>query len=81
MKHMEANSKWSLFCPNETSSLHEVHGAEFKALYKKYECEGHPRKTINVQKLWYVAMEAQIETGRPFMLYKDVANGKDAEVV
>ena len=80
MKRVEANGKWSLFCPNEAPGLHEVHGAEFEALYEKYEREGRARKTIDAQKLWYAAMEAQIETGGPFMLYKDAANGKDAEV-
>ena len=80
MKHMEANSKWSLFCPKEAPGLYEVHGAEFEVFYEKYEHEGHARKTIDVQKLWYAAMEVQIKTGGPFMLYKDAVNGKDAEV-
>jgi ribonucleoside-diphosphate reductase subunit M1 len=74
MKHVEANGDWSLFCPNEAPDLHKVHGAEFEALYEKYEKEGRQQKTISVQKLWYAILEAQIETGGPFMLYKDAAN-------
>ncbi|PSR70553.1 hypothetical protein PHLCEN_2v13592 [Hermanssonia centrifuga] len=76
MKRVEANGKWSLFCPNEAPGLHEVWGAEFEALYEKYEKEGRARKTIEAQKLWYAVLEAQIETGGPFMLYKDAANAK-----
>lgn len=76
MKRIEANGEWSLFCPNEAPGLHEVHGAEFEALYEKYEKEGRQRKTIPAQKLWYAILEAQIETGGPFMLYKDAANGE-----
>jgi len=75
MKRVEANGQWSLFCPNEAPGLHEVYGAEFEALYEKYEKEGRQRKTIPAQKLWYAILEAQIETGGPFMLYKDPANG------
>ena len=75
MKRVEANGDWSLFCPNEAPGLHEVHGEEFVALYEKYEKEGRQRKTIPAQKLWYAILEAQIETGGPFMLYKDSANG------
>ena len=75
MKRVEANGDWSLFCPNEAPGLHEVHGEEFEALYEKYEKEGRQRKTIPAQKLWYAILEAHIETGGPFMLYKDAANG------
>lgn len=75
MKRVEANGDWSLFCPNEAPDLHEVHSAEFEALYERYEREGRARKTIPAQKLWYAILEAQIETGGPFMLYKDAANG------
>ncbi|KAJ7079738.1 ribonucleotide reductase alpha subunit [Mycena belliarum] len=74
MKRVEANGEWSLFCPNEAPGLHEVHSAEFEALYEKYEKEGRARKTIPAQKLWYAILEAQVETGGPFMLYKDAAN-------
>ncbi|KAJ7256804.1 ribonucleotide reductase alpha subunit [Mycena haematopus] len=76
MRRVEANEEWSLFCPNEAPGLHEVHSAEFEALYEKYEKEGRARKSIPAQKLWYAILEAQVETGGPFMLYKDAANSK-----
>ncbi|KAJ7487685.1 ribonucleotide reductase alpha subunit [Mycena galericulata] len=76
MKRVEANEEWSLFCPNEAPGLHEVHSAEFEALYEKYEKEGRARKSIPAQKLWYAILEAQVETGGPFMVYKDAANSK-----
>lgn len=76
MKRVEAAGQWSLFCPNEAPGLHEVWGEEFERLYEQYEREGRARKTIEAQKLWYAIMEAQIETGGPFMLYKDAANGE-----
>ncbi|CAL1712933.1 unnamed protein product [Somion occarium] len=76
MKRVESNGQWSLFCPNEAPGLHEVWGDEFEQLYEKYEREGRARKTIEAQKLWYAILEAQIETGGPFMLYKDAANAK-----
>ncbi|EMD39798.1 hypothetical protein CERSUDRAFT_112065 [Gelatoporia subvermispora B] len=76
MKRVEAGGQWSLFCPNEAPGLHEVWGEEFERLYEQYEREGRARKTIEAQKLWYAIMEAQIETGGPFMLYKDAANAK-----
>ena len=75
MKRVEGNGEWSLFCPNEAPGLHEVHSAEFETLYERYESEGRARKTIPAQKLWYAILEAQIETGGPFMLYKDQCNG------
>ena len=74
MKRVEANGDWSLFCPNEAPGLSEVHSAEFEALYEKYEKEGRARKSFSAQKLWYAILEAQIETGGPFMVYKDHAN-------
>lgn len=74
MKRVEADGDWSLFCPNEAPNLHEVHNEEFEALYERYEKEGRARKTIKAQKLWYAILEAQIETGGPFMVYKDAAN-------
>lgn len=74
MKRVEANGDWSLFCPSEAPGLPEVWGAEFEALFEKYETEGRARKTIPAQKLWYAILESQIETGGPFMLYKDAAN-------
>ena len=76
MKRVEANGEWSLFCPNEAPGLHEVHSEEFEALYEKYEKEGRARKKIPAQKLWYAILESQIETGGPFMVYKDLANRK-----
>src|SRR4051812_5437348 len=76
MKRVEANEDWSLFCPSEAPGLHEVWGEEFEALYAQYEAEGRARKVIPAQKLWYGILEAQIETGGPFMVYKDHANRK-----
>jgi ribonucleoside-diphosphate reductase subunit M1 len=75
MKRVESGGEWSLFCPNEAPGLGEVHGEEFEKLYVQYEKEGRARKTIPAQKLWYAVLEAQIETGGPFMCYKDSANG------
>ncbi|OBZ71512.1 Ribonucleoside-diphosphate reductase large chain [Grifola frondosa] len=71
-----SRGQWSLFCPNEAPGLHEVWGEEFEKLYEQYEREGRARKTIEAQKLWYAILEAQIETGGPFMVYKDAANAK-----
>jgi ribonucleoside-diphosphate reductase subunit M1 len=76
MKRVEANGEWSLFCPNEAPGLHEVYGREFEELYERYEKEGRQKKTIPAQKLWYAILEAQIETGGPFMVYKDSSNGE-----
>ncbi|KAI0081545.1 ribonucleotide reductase alpha subunit [Panus rudis PR-1116 ss-1] len=76
MKRVEEGGKWSLFCPNEAPGLADVWGDEFEKLFEKYEQEGRARKTIDAQKLWYAILEAQIETGGPFMLYKDSANRK-----
>jgi ribonucleoside-diphosphate reductase subunit M1 len=77
MKRVETNGTWSLFCPNEAQGLPDVYGEEFEALYEKYEnTPGLPRQTIKAQKLWHSILEAQVETGNPFMLYKDSANTK-----
>ncbi|GAB4823195.1 hypothetical protein N2152v2_010241 [Parachlorella kessleri] len=76
MKRVEANGEWSLFCPNEAPGLADCWGEEFEALYAKYEREGRARKTIKAQQLWFAVMEAQVETGNPFMLYKDSCNRK-----
>jgi ribonucleoside-diphosphate reductase alpha subunit len=76
MKRVEADAEWSLFCPKEAPGLSDVWGEEFEKLYEKYETEGRARKTIKAQKLWYAILEAQIETGTPYMLYKDACNGK-----
>ncbi|MBP6236318.1 MAG: ribonucleoside-diphosphate reductase subunit alpha [Saprospiraceae bacterium] len=76
MERVKENGKWSLFCPNEAPGLHECYGEEFVALYNKYEQEGRARKTINAQDLWFSIMESQIETGTPYILYKDACNIK-----
>jgi ribonucleoside-diphosphate reductase subunit M1 len=76
MKRVEADGDWTLMCPAECPGLADVHGAEFEALYEKYEQEGKGRKTIKAQKLWFAILEAQTETGTPFILYKDAANSK-----
>ena len=76
MQRVKDNGQWTLMCPNECPGLSDVWGAEFEALYTKYESEGRGRKTISAQDLWYKIVESQIETGTPYMLYKDAANGK-----
>ena len=76
MKRVEADEEWSLFCPNEAPGLAECHGAEFEALYEKYERENRARKVIKAQELWFEILEAQTETGTPYMLFKDHANNK-----
>jgi ribonucleoside-diphosphate reductase alpha chain len=76
MKRVEANEDWSLFCPNEAPGLADCHGAEFERLYEKYEKEGRARETIKAQELWFEVLESQIETGTPYLLYKDAANAK-----
>ena len=76
MQRVEADGDWSLFCPNEAPGLHECWGKEFETLYAKYETEGRARKTIKAQELWFAILDAQIETGTPYLLYKDAANGK-----
>ena len=76
MKRVEQNEEWSLFCPNEAPGLSDCHGEEFERLYEKYEREGRARETIKAQELWFEVLESQIETGTPYMLYKDAANGK-----
>ena len=76
MQRVEENGDWTLMCPNECPGLSDVHGKKFEKLYKKYESEGKGRKTIKAQELWFKILESQIETGTPYMLYKDAANGK-----
>jgi ribonucleoside-diphosphate reductase alpha chain len=76
MKRVEDNAEWTLFCPNEAPGLAEVYGEDFEKLYEKYEREGKGRKTIKAQDLWFNILESQIETGTPYMLYKDAANKK-----
>ncbi|ELR71351.1 Ribonucleotide reductase of class Ia (aerobic), alpha subunit [Fulvivirga imtechensis AK7] len=76
MKRVEDNDVWSLFCPNEAPGLADCYGDEFEKLYTKYEREGKYRKQVKAQDLWFEVLEAQIETGTPYMLYKDAANKK-----
>ncbi|WP_114784695.1 ribonucleoside-diphosphate reductase subunit alpha [Botryobacter ruber] len=76
MKRVEENGTWSLFCPNEAPGLAECWGQDFERLYEKYEREGRARKTVKAQDLWFAVLESQIETGTPYMLYKDAANSK-----
>ncbi len=76
MKRVEENGKWTLFCPNEAPGLHDCWGEKFEALYEKYEAEGRGRKTIEARDLWNKILESQIETGNPYMLYKDACNRK-----
>jgi ribonucleoside-diphosphate reductase alpha chain len=76
MKRVEENDTWSLFCPHECPGLADTHSEEFVKLYEQYEREGKARKTIKAQDLWFAILESQIETGTPYMLYKDHANAK-----
>jgi ribonucleoside-diphosphate reductase alpha chain len=76
MKRVEENGEWTLMCPNECPGLSDTYGEEFEKLYTKYETEGKGRKTIKAQDLWFKILESQIETGTPYMLYKDAANEK-----
>ncbi|NCG42049.1 MAG: ribonucleoside-diphosphate reductase subunit alpha [Euryarchaeota archaeon] len=76
MERVEANADWSLFCPNECPGLQDAYGAEFQKLYESYEAEGRARKTIPARTVWDKIVESQIETGTPYMCYKDAANEK-----
>lgn len=76
MKRVEDNGDWSLFCPNEAPGMSDCWGEEFEALYTRYESEGRARKVIKAQELWFAILDAQIETGTPYLLYKDAANRK-----
>lgn len=76
MKRVEANSTWSLMCPHECPGLFECYGDEFEQLYIGYEAAGRARKTIQAQDLWFAIIASQIESGTPYMLYKDSANRK-----
>lgn len=76
MERVEKNEPWTLFCPSEAPGLADVYGDEFKALYEKYEKEGRGRKQIDAQKLWFKVLDSQIETGTPYLLYKDACNKK-----
>ena len=76
MERVEADGDWSLFCPGEAPGLSDVWGEEFKTLYTRYETEGRARKTVKAQKLWFQILDAQMETGTPYLVYKDAANRK-----
>jgi ribonucleoside-diphosphate reductase alpha chain len=76
MKRVESGEDWSLFCPHEAPGLSDCWGEEFEALYTKYEQEGKARKKVKAQDLWFHILESQIETGTPYILYKDACNSK-----
>ena len=76
MKRLEANEGWTLMCPNECPGLPDCHGEEFEKLYTNYEEMGKGRKTVPAQKIWQMILDAQIQTGTPYLCYKDAANGK-----
>ncbi|MFZ7113740.1 MAG: ribonucleoside-diphosphate reductase subunit alpha [Bacteroidota bacterium] len=76
MERVEQDGEWSLFCPNEAPGLSECYGEKFRELYARYESEGRARKTVKAQELWFAILESQIETGTPYMLYKDACNEK-----
>ncbi len=76
MKRVQEDAAWTLMCPNECPGLCDVHSEEFEALYESYEAAGKGRKTIKARELWEKILESQIETGTPYMLYKDAANRK-----
>ncbi len=76
MQRVQANGEWTLMCPNECPGLDNVHSEEFKELYEKYEREGRGRTTIKAQVLWFAILDSQVETGTPYMLFKDHCNSK-----
>jgi ribonucleoside-diphosphate reductase alpha chain len=76
MERVKNNAKWSLLCPNECPGLSDVYGDKFNELYIKYETEGNVRKVINARELWFKILDAQMETGTPYILYKDACNLK-----
>ncbi len=76
MERVDADGEWSIFCPDEAPGLADVWGNKFRELYAKYEKEGRARKVLSARKLWFMILDAQMETGTPYLLYKDAANGK-----
>lgn len=76
MERVKTDADWSLFDPNEAPGLFDVYGSKFEALYHQYEKEGRARKTVKARDLWNAILESQIETGTPYILYKDAANAK-----
>ena len=76
MERVKSNAKWSLFCPHECPGLSDVYGEKFVELYEKYELNGKARKIVNARDLWFKILDAQMETGTPYILFKDAANKK-----
>jgi ribonucleotide reductase alpha subunit len=76
MERIKENGTWSLFCPNECANLADVYGEKFVELYTKYEAAGKARKTVQARDLWFKVLDAQMETGTPYLLYKDAVNVK-----
>ena len=76
MERVEQNADWSFFCPNECPGLQDAYGEEFKQMFESYEAQGLARETIPARTVWDKIVESQIETGTPYMLYKDAANTK-----
>lgn len=76
MKRVESNGDWTLMCPNECPGLADVWGDKFEELYTSYESSGKGRKTIPAQKIWQMILDCQIQTGNPYLCYKDAANSK-----
>jgi ribonucleoside-diphosphate reductase alpha chain len=76
MERLERNQDWSLFCPDEAPGLADVYGQDFNELYQRYESEGRARKVVPIQKIWMSILKSQVETGTPYMLYKDACNRK-----
>jgi ribonucleoside-diphosphate reductase alpha chain len=76
MERVKSNAKWSLFCPHECPGLSDVYGDKFVELYEKYEADGKARKIVNARDLWFKILDAQMETGTPYILFKDAANKK-----
>ena len=76
MERVRDNAKWHIFCPDECPGLSDVYGDKFKTLYEKYESEGKSRKILNARDLWFKILDSQMETGTPYLLFKDAANKK-----
>ena len=76
MKRVEGNGEWTLMCPNECPGLADCWGEKFEELYESYEKEGKGKKTVKAQQLWFAILESQVETGNPYMLFKDSCNRK-----
>jgi len=76
MERIKTNGDWTLMCPDECPGLSDVYGEKFKELYTKYESEGKGRKTVKARDIWYQVLDAQMETGTPYILYKDACNEK-----